>query len=103
MRVRKRCIGILDRRNRRKKTVAHPDGEAPTGQTRTSTIRQLSCRRFADNSTSGCGPAGSPAGMPLFIRIPRPALPRLPERAAPGLRRVRCHIPAPAYIALRAT
>jgi len=36
----------------------------------------------------GCGPTGSPAGMPLFIRIP-PA--RLPERAAPGLRRVWCH------------
>ena len=29
--------------------------------------------------------------------------PRLPERAAPGLRRVRCRVPAPAYIALRAT
>jgi len=32
-----------------------------------------------------------------------PAPPRLPERAAPGLRQVRCRILAPAYIALRAT
>jgi hypothetical protein len=62
--------------------------------------RTANADRCPEPGISGCGPTGSPAGMPLFIRIPPP---RLPERAAPGLRRVWFRDRAPAYIALRAT